>query len=129
MLILIVMSSRVLVADDSAVVRVALVRRFKSAGLEVVEAASVAEAKRVDPATVDLAVLDFDLGDGYGSEIAEHLVTSRSDLPVCFFTTSTKDAEERAAPYGPIFAKPDQTDDLLGWVLAQVESASTNGAG
>lgn len=112
-------SFRVLLADDSAVVRVALARRFKSAGLEVVEAGSVKEAKALDPTTVDVAVLDFDLGDGYGDEIAAHLRASKPDLPLCFFTSSTKDAHDRAGPYGRIFTKPEQSDAVIGWVLAQ----------
>ena len=113
-----VSSFRVLVADDSAVVRIALVRRFKSAGLEVVEAASVKEAKAVDASAIDVAVLDFDLGDGYGDEIAAHLVASKPELPLCFFTSSTKDALEKAGPFGQIFGKPEQTDAVVAWVLS-----------
>jgi CheY-like chemotaxis protein len=111
------MSRRVLVADDSAVVRAALVRRFENAGLEVVEAASVAEATAIDPATVDLAVLDFDLGDGYGDAIAAHLRAARPDLPLAFFTSSSAEATERGGSYGPIFAKPEKTEDVIAWVL------------
>ena len=113
------MSRRILIADDSAVVRVALARRLRGAGLEVVEAASVAEAKRVDPSTLDAAVLDFDLGDGYGDAIAAHLVAGNPALPLCFFTSSTSDAKEKAAPYGQLFEKPEQTDAVIAWVLAR----------
>jgi CheY-like chemotaxis protein len=112
---------RVLVADDSAVVRVALVRRFKSAGLDVVEAASVAEAKALDPNEVDVAVLDFDLGDGYGDAIAAHLRARKSALPLCFFTSSSKDAQEKAGPFGPIFTKPEEADKAIAWALSQAQ--------
>lgn len=111
------MALRVLVADDSAVVRAALVRRFKGAGLVVTEAGSVAEAKTIDPNTLDVAVLDFDLGDGYGDEIAAHLVATKPTLPLCFFTSSTNDAHEKATPYGRIFEKPEQADAVIAWVL------------
>src|SRR6185295_11967021 len=113
-----VSSFRVLVADDSAVVRVALARRFKNAGLEVVEAGCVKEAKAVDPSTIDVAVLDFDLGDGYGDEIAAHLRASAPSFPLCFFTSSTNDAHEKAGPYGRIFSKPEQSDAVVAWVIS-----------
>lgn len=120
--ILMLMPLRVLVADDSAVVRTALARRFRSAGAEVVEAASVAEAKAVDPGAVDVAVLDFDLGDGYGDAIAAHLHAVRPGLPLCFFTSSTQEAREKASPYGRIFTKPEQADQVIAWVLAAQRS-------
>jgi CheY-like chemotaxis protein len=112
---------RVLVADDSAVVRVALVRRFKSAGLDVVEAASVAEAKALDPSQVDIAVLDFDLGDGYGDAIAAHLRAAKPTLPLCFFTSSSNDAHEKAGPFGPIFTKPEEADKAIAWAQAEAQ--------
>lgn len=118
-----VSSLRVLVADDSALVRVALVRRFKSAGLEVIEAVSVTAAKAVDPSTIDVAVLDFDLGDGYGDEIAAHLVASRPGLPICFFTSSTSEAQEKAGPYGHVFTKPGEADAVVAWVLGAHKSS------
>jgi len=113
---------RVLVADDSAVVRVALVRRFKSAGLDVVEAGSVAEAKALDASQVDVAVLDFDLGDGYGHAVAAHLRAVKPSVPLCFFTSSSKDAQEKAAPFGPIFTKPEEADKAIAWALSQAQN-------
>jgi len=112
------MAFRVLVADDSAVVRMALVRRFKAAGLDVVEAASVAEAKRIDPTGIDVAVLDFDLGDGYGNEIAAHLKAGKADLPMCFFTSSSAEARVAVEGYGQIFKKPDDSDAVIAWVTS-----------
>ena len=111
------MSLRVLLADDSAVVRLALARRFRLAGHEVVEAANVAEACVVDPHTVDVAVLDFDLGDGWGDQIAARLRAGHANLPIAFFTsTDAGETEERLRPYGPTFAKPGDTDALVAWV-------------
>lgn len=113
------MPRRVLVADDSAVVRLALVRRFKAAGLEVVEAASVADARKIDAATLDVAVLDFDLGDGYGDEIAAHLTATEPDLPICFFTSSSTEAEAAGAHYGKVFKKPEESDAVVAWVTSR----------
>ena len=111
------MALRVLVADDSAVVRMALVRRFRLAGYDVVEARTAAEAGAVDPTTLDLAVLDFDLGDGWGDQIAERLRATSADLPIAFFTsTEPGETEARLRPYGPTFAKPGDTEGLVAWV-------------
>lgn len=112
------MPRRVLVADDSAVVRMALVRRFKAAGLDVVEAASVAEAKKIDLDGLDVAVLDYDLGDGYGNEIAAHLTARKPDLPICFFTSSSEEARGAVESYGRIFKKPDESDALIAFVTS-----------
>lgn len=114
------MALRLFLADDSAVVRLSLVRRFTAAGIAVVEAINVATALKVDPAGFDLAVLDFDLGDGYGDQIARHLRATRPDLPIAFFTSSSDD--QTTALLGPeetIFAKPDDTEALVAWVLSR----------
>ncbi|MBX3232293.1 MAG: response regulator [Labilithrix sp.] len=112
------MPLRVLVADDSAVVRVALARRLRLAGLDVALAATTAEAKAVDATALDLAVLDFDLGDGWGDEIAAALRAVRPDLPIAFFTSSPPtETEARLRPYGPTFAKPEAMDEVVAWAL------------
>lgn len=117
------MPHRILIADDSAVVRVALVRRLRSAGLDVVEAASVAEATAIDPRTVDLAILDFDLGDGFGDTIAAHLHAARPALPLAFFTSSSPaETEARLGPHGPTFAKPGDADAVIAWALETAQS-------
>ena len=112
------MPRTVLVADDSPLVRVTLSRRFKQAGLTVIEAESVRAASAIDGASLDLAVLDFDLGDGYGDEIAAHLRENNATLPIAFFTSS-EDGTERTVDYGPIFAKPAQAEDVVAWVLSR----------
>lgn len=110
--------TRILLADDSAVVRIALVRRLRTAGLDVVEAASVAEATAIDPHTVDLAILDFDLGDGFGDAIANHLHAGRPDLPIAFFTSSGPgETADRLDPHGPTFAKPHESEGVITWAL------------
>lgn len=113
------MPLRLLLADDSAVVRVSLARRFRAAGLVVVEADSVAAAVAIDPTSVDVALLDFDLGDGYGNEIAAHLRAAAPNLPIAFFTSSSADETGDLTPYGPVFAKPDQTEAVVAWVTSR----------
>lgn len=111
------MSQRVLIADDSAVARVAVARRVRAAGLEVVEHDSVASASTVDARTLACALLDFDLGDGFGTEVAARLRKEQGELPIAFFTSSrTSDVLERASAFGPVFAKPDELEAAINWI-------------
>jgi CheY-like chemotaxis protein len=111
------MSQRVLIADDSAVVRITVARRVRAAGLEVVEHDSCASARAVDASTLACALLDFDLGDGFGDELAAHLRSAESNLPIAFFTsTSQSEVAEKTAAFGPVFTKPDQLDAAIEWV-------------
>lgn len=110
------MTLRVLIADDSAVARVTVARRVRAAGREVVEHDSVASASRVDATTLACALLDFDLGDGLGTDLAAHLRAARAELPIAFFTTSPSDALERASPFGPVFTKPGDLDAAIAWI-------------
>jgi CheY-like chemotaxis protein len=111
------MSRRVLIADDSAVARVSVARRVRADGLVVEERDSVASASSVDVAQLACALLDLDLGDGLGTEIAERLRADQGALPIAFFTsTSTPEALAQAATFGPVFAKPDDLDLAIDWV-------------
>lgn len=116
------MALRLFLADDSSVVRLSLARRFTAAGITVVEAFNVTTALQIDPKGFDLAVLDLDLGDGYGSSIAKHLRAARPDIPIAFFTSSNEDIitsllsnDER------VFAKPDDADALIAWVFSFIQ--------
>jgi CheY-like chemotaxis protein len=111
------MSQRVLIADDSAVARVTIARRVRAAGLDVVERDSCAGASEVDGSTIACALLDFDLGDGNGVDVATRLRESEGKLPIAFFTSSNEDeVVEQAAAFGPVFTKPDQLDAAIDWV-------------
>lgn len=113
------MPQRVLIADDSAVVRHALVRRVKDAGFEVVEHASCASAVSVDATTLCCALLDYDLGDGTGLDVATHLRDARATLPIAFFTSTPADVAPQAAGLGPVFAKPSDLDAAIEWIEHQ----------
>lgn len=111
--------ARVLIADDSAVARLALTRRVRAEGLEVVEHESAAAAAAVDPADLDGALLDLELGDGLGTDVAERLRARAASLPVAFFTSTREgEAVARAATMGPVFAKPDELDLAVAWAKA-----------
>jgi DNA-binding response OmpR family regulator len=116
------MSQRVLVADDSPVARLLLARRLRAAGLEVVEHASAASAAGADPSDLTCALLDYDLGDGLGSDVAIALRARRPELPIAFFTTSS-DLADKVGDLGPVFAKPDEIDAAIAWVLFRVSGS------
>ena len=78
---------RVLIADDSELVRLSLVRSARERGLDIIEASSVADAKVVDVGALSCALLDLDLGDGLGTEVAEVLRGASVALPIAFFMT------------------------------------------
>lgn len=107
----------VLIADDSPVARVSVARRVRAAGLDVVEEESAAGASAVDASSLSCALLDLELGDGDGTEVAERLRASKEELPIAFFTsTRTPEVLARASTFGPVFAKPDELDQAIDWV-------------
>ncbi|MBX3198225.1 MAG: response regulator [Labilithrix sp.] len=114
------MPRRVLIADDSAVARVTVARRVRAAGLEVVERDSVAAASTVDASTLACALLDFDLGDGLGVDVATQLRAAAGALPIAFFTSTTKgEVSDRTSAFGPVFTKPDELDLAIDWIERQ----------
>jgi DNA-binding response OmpR family regulator len=111
------MRRRVLIADDSAVARVSVARRVRADGIEVEEQDSAAGASLVDTAELACALLDLELGDGLGTDVAERLRRGQGALPIAFFTTtSSPEAIALARTFGPVFAKPEQLDLAVDWV-------------
>jgi DNA-binding response OmpR family regulator len=112
--------ARVFVADDSPLVRAAVVRRIREQGHEVVEADSAASSANVDASTLACALLDLDLGDGWGTEVAERLRTSVAEIPIAFFTSEQGgERVDRARTFGPVFAKPEGIDEAIAWVVSR----------
>jgi CheY-like chemotaxis protein len=119
---------KVLVADDSAVARVSVARRVRALGFEVVERDSAASASTVDPASLACALLDLDLGDGSGADVAERLRTAPEahDLPIAFFTSTREGvAFDRAKRYGEVFSKPDELEKAVAWVTQATRKEGT----
>lgn len=111
------MRPRVLIADDSAVARFAVAKRVREAGLDVIEQESAAGAKQTDPSGLACALLDLELGDGDGTEVAVALRAAARGLPVAFFSaTSSGDLVERAWELGPVFTKPHELEGAIEWV-------------
>jgi CheY-like chemotaxis protein len=109
----------ILLVDDSPVALRALAQRLTSEGFEVREALSVAAARSLDATTIGrlfCAILDLQLADGDGTDLAANLLGRRPFLPVAFFTMgATPSLVESARGRGPVFLKPDVTP-VIQWV-------------
>lgn len=105
----------VLVVDDSPVVRWALRSQLAAEGLSVVEKSTASEALSVDTTTLLCAVIDLELGDAEGADIAAALVAKRPTLPIAFFTAGAPaSAIARASAFGPTFVKPN-VEAVVAW--------------
>jgi CheY-like chemotaxis protein len=109
----------VYIADDSEVVRSALERRLRAEGVHVHAGGSAADSRSITTRGFACALLDLDLGDGDGVDVAELLRTHQPDLSVAFFSAGASDAvTARAEALGPIFGKPHELEGAIAWVLA-----------
>ena len=116
------MPGRVLIADDSPVVRLSVSKRVRAEGREVIDRDSAASASAVDAGDLACALLDLDLGDGFGTDVAARLLATHEGLPIAFFTSeTTADVLARAADFGPVFAKPGGIDEAVAWVRKNSE--------
>ena len=105
----------VLLVDDSAVVRRVLTQRLVAEGFDVRAESSAAGARGVDLTTFACAIIDIELSDGSGADLADELLQRRTSLPVAFFTAGASAAVmEHARASGPVFAKPD-VEPLIAW--------------
>lgn len=108
-----------LVADDSPVVRAALRRALAAAGFEALEAGSLEEARAIDASQLFAAVLDLDLGDGTGLDVARALSAAHPSLPYVFFSSGDDPpltAEARSQAH--VFIKPRELDRVVAWLQA-----------
>jgi CheY-like chemotaxis protein len=115
----------VLLVDDSPVVRRVLAQRLVAEGFAVRAEPSADAAQSVDPTTLACAVIDIDLPDGSGSEVAASLRRQHPGLPVAFFSAgASAEAIEDARAHGPVFAKPD-VDVVMAWMTAALQPPPT----
>jgi two-component system OmpR family response regulator len=106
----------VLLVDDSPVARHALAKRLVAEGFAVREAQSVRDAHASTTIAPSCAVLDLQLPDGDGTDLAAALVAKHPGLPVAFFTTgAVPSLVESARGRAPVFIKPDD-NPLIAWV-------------
>jgi CheY-like chemotaxis protein len=115
----------ILVVDDSPVVRHAVARRLAAEGFDVRQESTVASARDADPGTLVCAILDLELGDGDGSDLAAALLGKRASLPIAFFTADASPSLlERARSQGPVFHKPD-VEAVVAWAKRAIQPPPT----
>ncbi len=104
----------VLVADDERGLRRACARELMAAGLAVAEAASRASALEIvesDPKRIVAAIVDRDLGDGSGEDVARRI---RALNPTAYVV------ETSGAEHEGVLEKPFDLPKLVAQVLAAV---------
>ena len=107
------MKSRILILEDNSLLRRALRRRLGLAGFQTVEAESCRQATRVS-GSFAAAVVDIQLLDGCGCDVAETLLARGVVARVVFFTGGAPPAElTRAATLGVVLFKGGGFDEVL----------------
>ncbi len=106
----------VLLVDDSPVARRVLTQRLVAEGFEVCEAPSLAIARKMEVSLLACAIIDLELADGDGTDLAKIFAEKRPSLPIAFFTMGTAPSlVEGARGRGAVFLKPD-LNPLVAWV-------------
>ncbi len=109
----------VLLVDDSLVALHALAGRLGAAGFDVRREATAAGARTAAAEALCCAVLDVELADGDGVELATELLERCASLPIAFFTAGAASTLlARARELGPVFGKADAgaLDAVMAWV-------------
>jgi len=109
---------RLLVVEDDVTVARALSRTLARAGYSVACARSCAAALALTQ-SFDFAILDLDLPDGNGVDLARGLLSAGKVPTVLFFTSCTDNALlARAARMGSIVMKSLGSSPVLAWLAS-----------
>lgn len=112
-------SRAVLFVDDSPLARAAMKRLLGERGVVVTALGSLREARATNARTFTAALLDLELDDGLGTEVAAELHRASPDLPIAFLTGGGPAAVvEEARRVGPVFSKTAEVEAAVAWVVA-----------
>jgi CheY-like chemotaxis protein len=104
---------RTLIVEDDPVVARSIARRLLRDGYTVTLASSCRAARAAGKGFLS-AVLDLDLPDGSGAELADAVLRDGAVQSVVFYTGSMDaDLRTRAASYGPVIDKSDDLDEIV----------------
>jgi ActR/RegA family two-component response regulator len=107
------LAQRLLVVEDDVTVARALSRTLARRGFSVAIARSCTAARSLAQ-SFDFAVLDLDLPDGNGVDLARSLLECEKVSGVMFFTGSRDPALlARARAIGPVLMKASGTEEVL----------------
>src|SRR4051794_27303115 len=107
---------RLLIVEDDLTVARALSRTLARAGYSVALARSCAAARSLAQ-SFDLAILDLDLPDGNGVDLARALLADVKVPSVLFFTSSSDTSLlARARCLGSVMVKSLGTSPILAWL-------------
>src|SRR4051812_44169622 len=96
----------VLFVDDSPLARVSASRMLGERGLRVTALGSHSETLAVDAQSFAAALLDLELGDGLGTDVAARLRLAAPALPIAFLTAGgPPPVLDEARRLGPVFSK------------------------
>lgn len=122
------MRPRVLYVDDSALARAAAARLLARRGIDVLLAGSAAEARAIDATSLSAALLDLEIGEDFGPQVAASLRSRAPDLQIAFLTASESgELLDRARSLGPVFRKDAEMDRALEWVTNATRVAPAPG--
>lgn len=113
---------RLLVVEDYPPLATVIAISLRRLGHEVVRLGSVQRAVLAD-GSFDAAVLDVDLPDGSGTDLAEYLLREGTTRSVIFFTAS-RDSEvrEHAMGLGPVVDKLAGVEELARVVAEELSA-------
>lgn len=108
----------ILIVDDSPFARAALERALLARGVVCTAVASSEEV--VDEAKFVGAVLDVEIGQQSGVELARHLRARSPQLPLAFLTATSELADAAATEgLGPVFDKRESLEAVVEWCVAR----------
>ena len=106
---------RVLIVEDSLIVSKLLASLLKAKGFEVKECATISAAKE-NLENLDLAILDYQLPDGSGLEVAEQIKRHHPGVPMFLLTARGSSVSREVATKAGIkeyMEKPVEPEFLL----------------
>ncbi|HYJ09383.1 MAG TPA: response regulator, partial [Polyangiaceae bacterium] len=104
---------RALIVEDDPVVARSVARRLLREGY-VVSLAGTCRAARAAGADFHLALLDLDLPDGSGADLADELLRHGATRQVVFYTGSLdREQRERARSFGALIDKSQSVEEVI----------------
>lgn len=125
---------RILVVDDEELVRWALSQRLEERGYKVLEASDATSAAAA-AGEADLVLLEQELRDGVGADLAVWLRSEKPQRPLILMTAYSAPEVEQLAREGLVEAiveKPfglDEVLDLIGQCLRRATGDDAGGSG